>query len=56
MSPRQRVGAMVERVLAAARDVPKDWERVEVWLPPELAQQVREMEAQAKAKVAEGSR
>jgi hypothetical protein len=53
---KQRVGAMVERVLAAARDVPKDWERVEVWLPPELAQQGREMEAQARAKVAEGSR
>jgi hypothetical protein len=42
---KQRVGAMVERVLAAARDVPWNWERVEVWLPPELAQQVRAMEA-----------
>jgi hypothetical protein len=45
-----RVGAIVERVLAAAQDVPRDWVRVEVWLPPELAQQVREMEAQARAR------
>ena len=45
---KQRVGAMVERVLAAARDVPWNWEHVEVWLQPELAQQVREMEAQAR--------
>ena len=44
-----RVGAIVERVLAAAQDVPKDWVRVEIWLPPELVQQVREMEAQARA-------
>jgi hypothetical protein len=51
-----RVTAIVDRVLAAAQDVPRDWVRVEVWLPPELAQQVREMEAQARAKVAEGSR
>ena len=46
-----RVLAIVERVLAAARDVPRDWVRVEVWLPPELAQQVREMEARARARV-----
>ncbi|WP_051242953.1 TrfB-related DNA-binding protein [Azohydromonas australica] len=45
-----RVGAIVERVLAAAHDVPRDWVRVEVWLPPELAQQVREMEARARAR------
>lgn len=45
-----RVGAIVDRVLAAAQDVPRNWERVEVWLPPELAQQVREMEAQARAR------
>ena len=44
-----RVGAIVERVLAAAQDVPRDWVRVEVWLPPELARQVREMEAEARA-------
>ncbi len=49
-----RVGAIVERVLAAAQDVPRDWVRVEVWLPPELAQQVREMEAQARARVKAG--
>lgn len=31
-----RVGAIVERVLVAAQDVPRDWVRVGVWLPPEL--------------------
>jgi hypothetical protein len=45
-----RVGAIVDRVLAAAQNVPRNWERVEVWLPPELAQQVREMEAHARAR------
>jgi hypothetical protein len=49
------VGAIVDRVLAVAQNVLRDWVRVEVWLPPELAQQVREMEAHARAKVAEHS-
>lgn len=51
---KQRVGAMVERVLVAASDVPLHWERVEVWLPPALAQQVREMEAQARERIKSG--
>jgi hypothetical protein len=45
-----RVGAIVQRVLAAAQDVLRDWVRVEVWLPPELVQQVRELEAQARSR------
>jgi hypothetical protein len=45
-----RITFIVDRVLAAAHDVPRDWVRVEVWLPPELAQQVREMEARARAR------
>jgi hypothetical protein len=46
----RRVDAIVERVLAAARGIPKDWTRAEVWLPLELAQVVREMEAQERAR------
>jgi hypothetical protein len=50
-----RVGAIVDRVLALAQNVLRDWVHVEAWLPPELAQPVREMEAGARAKVAEHS-
>lgn len=50
-----RVGAIVDRVLAAAQGVPRDWVRVEVWLPPELVPQVREMEAKARANAAADS-
>lgn len=46
---RQRVSGMVSRVLAAANKIPRGWEKVEVWLPPELAEKVRKMEADAKA-------
>lgn len=48
---KQRVGALVKAVLAAAREIPPDWEQVEVWLPPELAEQVRQMAAEAKARI-----
>ncbi len=44
----ERHGFTQPRVLTAAHDVPRDRVRVEVWLPPELAQQVREMEMQAR--------
>ena len=49
---KQRVSDMIARVVAAANDVPRDWQRVEVWLPPHLAEQVRAMEVQAKADAA----
>ncbi|WP_051242619.1 TrfB-related DNA-binding protein [Azohydromonas australica] len=52
---RPRITFIVDRVLAAAHDVPRDWVRVEVWLPPELAQQVREMEAKARARARDNS-
>jgi hypothetical protein len=42
-----RMGAFVEPVLVAAGDVPNDWERVDVWLPSELGQQVRTTEERA---------
>ncbi|GAB5097482.1 TrfB-related DNA-binding protein [Caballeronia sp. HLA56] len=49
---KQRINILVKTVLAASRDIPLDWEQVEVWLPPELAAQVRQMadEALARAK------
>lgn len=48
---KQRVSGMVSRVIAAASGTPRGWERVEVWLPPELANQVRKIEADAKATI-----
>ncbi|MBN3751626.1 hypothetical protein G3N95_01645 [Paraburkholderia sp. Tr-20389] len=46
----QRVNFIVKTVLATARDIPQGWQQVEVWLPPELAARVREMERKARAK------
>lgn len=46
---KQRVSGMVNRVRAVADEVPAGWERVETWLPPELAEKVRQMAADAKA-------
>lgn len=48
---KQRIGALVKAVLAASRDIPPDWESVEVWLPPELAAQVRQMAEEARARI-----
>lgn len=48
---RQRVNSAVNRVIAAANEIPADWERVEVWLPPELAANVRQVEAEARSKL-----
>lgn len=52
---KQRVGALFKAVLAAAREIPADWEQVEVWLPPELAAQVRQMATEAKARIDAGT-
>ena len=46
---RQRVHGIVARFRAAAMEVPTGWRRVEVWLPPQLANQVEDMAAQARA-------
>ncbi|KVX70386.1 hypothetical protein WT34_04230 [Burkholderia stagnalis] len=51
---KQRIGALVKTVQAIAREIPADWEQVEVWLPPELAAQVRQMAADAKARIEAG--
>ncbi len=50
---KQRVSGMVARVIDAAHDVPATWQRVEVWVPPELVDQVRQLEAQARAALQE---
>lgn len=44
---RQRVSAMVSSVIAAHYEVPPSWERVEVWLPPDLASEVRTLAEKA---------
>lgn len=46
---RQRVSGILRRFQHAERDVPRDWRRVEVWLPPDLAQRVEEMARDARA-------
>jgi hypothetical protein len=45
---RQRVSSAVARIMKAASDVPADWQKVEVWLPPAMAEQVRTMEVEAR--------
>jgi len=45
---RQRVHGIVQRFKAAAEDLPTDWRRVEVWLPPHLAAQVEAMAREAR--------
>ncbi|EJE4644403.1 hypothetical protein BKG02_004756 [Vibrio parahaemolyticus] len=46
---RQRVNDIIARVQAAADAVPAGWVRVEAWFPPELAEQVKQMQAEALA-------
>ena len=47
---RQRVYGILQRFAAAAQSLPTGWRRVEVWLPPKLADQV---EIMAEAALAE---
>lgn len=46
---RQRVHGIVRRVQGAIEKVPDHWKRVEVWLPPKLAERVKRMARQALA-------
>lgn len=46
---RQRVHAIVKRFSEAVEQIPRGWKRIEVWLPPELADQVQSMATQARA-------
>ena len=48
---RQRVHGIVQRFRAAAQEVPTGWKRIEVWLPPELAEQVAAMAEKARAEL-----
>lgn len=52
---RQRVSSAVARIVKAASDVPPDWQKVEVWLPPAMAEQVRSMEAEARQEASAAS-
>lgn len=40
---RQRINGILRRFAAASQGVPTGWRRVEVWLPPDLAEQVEAM-------------
>lgn len=51
---RQRINLAVTRVLKAASDVPSDWQKVEVWLPPAMVEQVRNMEVEARQQAQQG--
>ena len=46
---RQRVHGIKQRFEAAARAVPTGWRRVEIWLPPKLADRVEAMAKKARA-------
>lgn len=46
---RQRVFGILERFQKAAQAVPAGWRKVEVWLPPELADQVEVLARRARA-------
>ena len=46
---KQHLHGILSRVRRRLDDVPLDWVQVDVWLPPEVAAQVRELEAQARA-------
>jgi len=48
---RQRVEALVNRVLAVRDETPADWVKVDIWLPPEEADKLRQVEARVKAKI-----
>lgn len=52
---RQRVNAIIRRFEEATREFPADWQRVDVWLPPELAAQVERMAEEARAAYAGGA-
>jgi hypothetical protein len=45
---RQRVSLAVNRIMKAASDIPADWQKVEVWLPPAMIEQVKQMEIEAR--------
>lgn len=52
---RQRVSLAVNRIMKAAYEIPADWQKVEVWLPPVMAEQVRNMETEARQQASAAS-
>jgi len=44
----QRINGILRRFAAASQGVPTGWRRVEVWLPPDLAEQVERMAIEAR--------
>lgn len=51
---RQRVNGILRRFELARGEVPKGWRRVDVWLPPDLAEYVETMARQARERASEG--
>jgi len=45
---RQRVSLAVKQILTVADNIPKGWVKLEIWLPPALANKVRDMEQKAR--------
>ena len=48
---RQRINGILRRFAAASQGVPTGWRRVEVWLPPDLADSVQAMAEAALAEL-----
>ncbi len=53
---RQRIHGIMVRFAAASQAVPTGWRRVEVWLPPELADQVETMADKVRAESKQAAR
>lgn len=47
----QRVGNIVDRFKKEAKKIPSDWVKIEVWLPPHLATEVKKMADEAITKI-----
>jgi len=49
---KQRANFLADKFLKRARAVPDGWEHVDVWLPPEMAEMVRNIAQQARDNLA----
>lgn len=47
---RQRVHHILRHFRAAQHEAPPHWHKIEVWVPPELGPQIREIAANARAR------
>ncbi|GBR16901.1 transcriptional regulator KorA [Asaia spathodeae] len=48
---KQRVSAIIRRLEQASASVPNGWVKVTVWLPPDAARKVEEIEKEEKNKI-----